>query len=122
MNDEDKKLLTEFLGECWHELRLITPELARCSKCTVVIDVDISSPQKWVMCNGEYNRSFTTWQDMGDLKEKLVGKGMWTNFYLYAKTKCWIDEYFCESNVVAWFLNPAVFIPLVVEFLRKEKV
>ena len=120
MNDEDKKLLTEFLGECWHEYTFEKQPEDECGEFSCWVCRCGHRTQFWQ--RQRQNRTFTTWQDMGDLKEKLVGKGMWTNFYPYAKTKCWIDEYFCESNVVAWFLNPAVFIPLVVEFLRKEKV
>lgn len=44
MNDDDRKFLTEAMGECWNE----------------------NSPCK--------NRTFTTWDDFGAVKEKL-----WSN-------------------------------------------
>jgi hypothetical protein len=108
MNEDDKKLLTEFLEECWHKLDIYLV-CVRCGRTPCF-------PEEW-----KAHRTFTTWQDLGDLKEKLVEKGMWKEFlFFYAdigpvdpqKTTDWFDH----------LLNPTVFIPLCVEFLGKEKI
>jgi hypothetical protein len=107
MNEQDKKLLTEFLGECWED--------------------EYYDPIVLVYRSG-YNRTFTTWQDLGDCKEKLVEKGKWRQFSQLALRAWWnADEATIkpdEDNEVAfmrWLLNPSTFVPLAVEFLRKEK-
>jgi len=79
------------------------------------------------------NRPFTSddWQSLGDLKERLVEKGLWDNFHeithdntLTSDGDFWNYDVLTErhwSEFDKWLLNPGVFIPLVDEFLRKEK-
>ena len=72
MNDENKKLLTEYLGECWHEME---PDLElnygiyRCKKCL------ISS-----FAHKLYRRTFTTPADLHAIYSKMVEKGEWDAF------------------------------------------
>ena len=106
MTDEDKKLLTEFLDECWHEFI----NDGRCDICGAVM----GNP-----------RTFDTWQDLGDLKEKLVEKGKYEGEYglaRFAHDKWYTQFHTIFKSYDGWLLSPAVFIPLVVEFLRKENV
>jgi hypothetical protein len=130
MTDDDKKLLTKFLGECWHEKSGISyfcpvlpgfptrPDSFLCSKCGAKFTED-------------QIRTFTTWQDLGDLLNKLSEKwDRWDRFSLYAWHRWWNegdeDEHPTPSikdmrrDFSLWLLNPAVFIPLCVEFLRRE--
>jgi hypothetical protein len=125
LSDDDKKLLTEFLGECWHEWEVAYPNGVkdtkmyghRCVLCKQYWPIKIE--------NGPIiSRTFTTWQDLGDLRDKLKATQRWPEFVLYvAKAH---DRPEVKKNktagfyFVAWLINPAVFIPLVAEFLRKE--
>lgn len=111
MTEDDKKLLTEFLGECWHTAMQGPSGKYYCSK--------LSCQQSLGDDCGAWRRTFVIWQDLGDLKDKLVEKGMFEKFYVYA-VKNWAYEP-RSSDFTQWLLNPAVFIPLVVEFLKKEK-
>ena len=91
MTESDKKLLTEFLGE----------------------------GADWNSYKYE-RRTFDTWQDLGDLKEKLVELGRWDEFENYI----WGKYYFEPSAIyketwLNWLLNPARFCQLVADW-RKE--
>jgi uncharacterized protein YprB with RNaseH-like and TPR domain len=65
MTETQRKWLTEYLGECWHEwITGIPPEifLEQCAKCgQVKTDFDL-------------NRTFTTIQDKHDLLEAVIKK------------------------------------------------
>ena len=77
-----QEFLTEkVLKECWHEWVHITPEgrdeyydYNICKKCK----------EMWSGLNYKNNRTFTTWQDTGDLKERIVEMGEWRDFALFA--------------------------------------
>jgi hypothetical protein len=76
MIDEQRKGLTLFLGECWHERAeiykgLILVEVNYCRFCSA----DLFESR---------NRTFDTWQDYGDMKNKLVGAGLWDEFLKYS--------------------------------------
>lgn len=60
MNDADRKLLTEYLGERWR-------------------DKTVEDVFEW-----EENRDFTTRNDMMDLYEAIAKKGKWWEFVDYA--------------------------------------
>lgn len=79
MTDNDRRLLTEeILGECWHELARNPHGNPRyigiCSKCK----------QDLTEVFGDGNRTFTRWQDTGDLKRRIVEMGEWRDFALFA--------------------------------------
>ena len=119
MTDEDKKLLTEFLGECWHG----EVDGHTCS-CDMKFYYKKQLLDHIQNDNKNRQRSFTTWQDMGDLKEKLVEKGRYEGEYGFARFAH--DKWYTQFHTIfksydGWLLNPAVFIPLVAEFLRREK-
>jgi hypothetical protein len=65
LNDKQCKYLTELLGECWHDEK-DAPEIEIggknpiCPKCN-----------KSLWTAYEYNRTFTTWQDFGDVVRVL---------------------------------------------------
>lgn len=111
LSDDQKKRLTMFLGECihglWEPLGYGRYQCGSCKYKGPKIPAEV--------------RSFTTWQDLGDLKEKLEEKGMWDGFSFFAFEK-WdhkdpsvkmVRNYFTD-----WLMNPTTFIPLVAEFLE----
>jgi hypothetical protein len=67
------------------------------------------------------NRSFTTWQDLGDLKEKLVKKGKWSQFEEFAFYEWHEQSIMKMTTLTDYLLHPSVFIPMVVKFFRREK-
>ena len=105
MNDEMRKALTEYLGECWHQMERIHPGgiFKRCYKCL--------KPES----EGITNRTFTTWEDLGALKNKLVEKGDWRDFFGFARNS------WDEANVNNWLMVPARFCELVGEWLGKQE-
>jgi hypothetical protein len=81
MTDDDRKLLTEkLLGEEWHEWfddggkHFSEWRSYTCGIC----GKNVESPVE------PANRTFLTWQDVGDVKDKLVEKGMWREFENHA--------------------------------------
>ena len=92
MNDETRKLLTEFL----------------------VGKIDYKFSKR----NGLI-RTFTTPDDMMALKDRLVEKGEWEDFYLWAALK--EDAPIKEPNYVDWLLNAPRFCELVGEFIMSTK-
>jgi hypothetical protein len=124
LTDEDRKLLTEFCGECWHEWQYIKgpvcQELFACRKCGEHCKGIVSKEQK--------NRTFATPEDAHLVAKKLVEKGKWEKFAGYA-----IDQYYIEYEndsfaytlfIMQWlFIDDPRRIPkLLAEFLRREKV
>ena len=62
MNDDQRKRLTLYLGECWHE----EAEDGECYKCISYAGPFHSLPEQ---------RTFTTYEDLGSLKEALERNG-----------------------------------------------
>ena len=82
MTDEQRKALTGFLGECWHRpdygSQMINPHLYIGVPCACGrVSFNAKHEKK-------ANRTFTTWQDLGDLKEKIVEIGLGYEFFMYA--------------------------------------
>jgi len=104
MKESDRKLLTEFLGECHHPDEDVTKgavvPLLYCRKCKTF------SPK---------HRTFDTWQDLGDLKGKLVEKEEWKDFIPFAWHKF---NGLVMGSFTDWLLNPERFCQLVVDFLK----
>ena len=55
ITEEQRKLLTEWLGECWHEWHFAPEDVTPCLKCRSRKD----------------NRTFDNWDDFGAVVEKL---------------------------------------------------
>lgn len=121
MTDDDRKFLTEAMGECWHEPNrpcavgsmLITGGTIK-QHCTVCGKMMSNSFQLYLE-----NRTFTTWTDFGAVWE-------------WAQKQEWFDELFCsvcmnpkcycEVHVPAAHVDPLRFPQLVVEFLKEHKL
>ncbi len=76
MNDDRRKMLTEFLGLCWHELLTDSDFPAVCS-----------CGRPWTKAD-HTNRTFTTWADLGAVYSRMVEREDWAKFLDYS-----IDRY-----------------------------
>ena len=127
MNDEDKKLLTEFLVECWHEYTFEKQPEDECGEFSCWVCRCGHRTQFWQ--RQRQNRTFTTWQDLGDLISMLGKKEKVREFMIYLSmrgeghvfppSRTTDPEHF---SIDLETLTPAAFISLVVEFLKQEDV
>lgn len=69
MNESRRKLLTEYIGECWHEP--ITLETCSCNRERIVNAVAHAH---------NMNRPFTTPDDMNAVMQAIVKVGKWGEF------------------------------------------
>lgn len=101
MDDEARKMLTEWLGECWHECEFVDS----CCKCGM-----------WFPSN----RPFTSPDDFFAVKNRLVELGLWGIFW-------WESNRIYEqespgggtlSGHANWLLDPKLFCDLVAKFLE----
>ena len=123
LTDEDRKRLTLYLGECWHENNRDTKKsgLTICSCGATGCDA-------WE-CIKE-NRDFTTYEDLGALKDKLVENGEWEEFvdFAYDKYVKWLftgteeGGYFHDKSVSfnSWLFRPES-CGLVAEYLEQKE-
>ena len=127
MDESDCKLLTTFLGECWHE----KPEESYHRQARKRFFLGHICGK----CGKAYlNRTFTTPDDMMAVKDKLEEKGEWCGFtsYSYSKWRDYVlglppDKYKHEmsddrcSYMFVWLLNPTRFCQLAADFLKGDK-
>ncbi len=106
MNDDRRKRLTGYLGDCWQTIE--------------------NSWGQDYPCN---NRTFTTWPDLGALVERIAEKGDALDFFKFAiplhhkeKRKSIKTNAELLIDLILWFLNPTRFCELVDKWLEgKEK-
>ncbi len=127
MNDDQKKMLTEFLGECWHEFRI--PNILGGNMC-IHCNKNISNLYSW--------RTFLTPNDQQACKDKLVEKEMWHEFQAFtANSDSWLakpidgdlydEDATWDSDFELWLFRPTDesgephFCRLVAEFLEGRK-
>lgn len=128
MIEDDRRLLTEeVLGEKWHKfilspkMTIPTPSSFRPSQCSCG-----NTGYSVIEICSKANRTFTTWQDTGDLKERIVEMGEWRDFALFAAgewdktltlnpTENFIVEVFTD-----WLMDPIRFPELVVGWVRER--
>jgi hypothetical protein len=90
MNEESRKRMTLYIGECWHESLILEQGWKnavgaepfftdRCRKCFAVLS---NSYQEY-----KNNRTFKDPADFFAVLEKLVEKGEWEKLVLFAKIK-----------------------------------
>jgi hypothetical protein len=106
-SDEQRKMLSEFIGECYHETRLtLTPFGNRriCDKCDSHFDTYLT------------NRTFTTWADIEPVKKALEEKGMMEEF------ESWLFERRQSDQMGKWLFGKDDegyrFCGLVAEFME----
>lgn len=123
MTDEHRKMLTEMLGECWHEG----------NDNESVTDGSITIYLRCVKCSKSYvpNRTFTTWDDLGALKDKIVEMGKWGEFNEFVIVKFWsqfgpndfapIRRADLNPPLSNWFINPTCFSELVAAWWEERR-
>jgi hypothetical protein len=105
-------MLTEYLGEGWHELSGSFEEGTLNCSCGAKWD-------KYCDCrSGHENRTFTTPAGLHALACKMVKRGEWHNFYSYV-WKALIKEVEDESQILAVLItNPARTCQLIAEWME----
>ena len=108
LTQDDCKLLTGMIEECWHEIPLEGDYIEIC-----------------VHCGKSYaiNRTFTVGNDMVAVKEAIEKMGKWDVFYWWSWHKCQRDgtTYVGDDHFVAWLMHPPRFCKLAARWRRKEK-
>jgi hypothetical protein len=106
LTEADRKRLTEFLGEKWFDSEL---KVVHCNTCNC----------------GQFNRTFTTPDDMIALAKALQEKGKWGVFFYFGmqafEIECADTCKGYDYEYSAWLLHPARFCWLVSEFAKGEK-
>ncbi len=134
LTEQDKKRLTEYLGGCWHKVKRPKHEPTvfskPCVKCRRTITIIRDKPIDGTGYGDSY-RTFITWQDLGDLKDKLVEKGEWGKFHIFAADIFWLepilepikeindDTY--DSDFDNWLFNSPRFCWLMNEWLKGKE-
>jgi len=120
LSDESRKRLTEYLGECfhkklpWQEVHPGQPSIV-CS-CGERFALNTRFDRHVF----ELNRTFTTGNDMLNLKEKLVEKGEWDEFEDFAlRTKN--TPVVSMISLPQWLFTMPRFAELVDEFMKEAR-
>ncbi len=120
--ESDRRLLTEFLGECWHDDPIFREYIPGVEHIQFV-ELECSK------CHGHYlkNRTFTTWQDTGDLKERIVEMGEWDEFIDFT-----LEEHgslgpvfsneakFYKADYIDWLMDEIRFPELVAGWIKER--
>lgn len=116
LDDERRKLLTKYLGECFFESKNPNEKYTRqrCLNCKKSLDGHVK------------NRTFTTDTDMMALFRRMVDNKEWfnsdNNFWDYAFYIWQADRSNDKQDYSAWlFYIPERFCFLVSKWLREEK-
>lgn len=111
LTTEDRKKLTEFLGECWHTNYI--SEEGKCYDCKKKID----------FINIFNRRTFTTPDEQHAVFCKLVETKRWNKFKDYFFENVWrFENNVCDYDWdVALFINPKRFCKLVNDYLKEIK-
>lgn len=112
LTEQERKILTGYLGECRHEHidKYWIPNTGRCADCGLLVVEGELIP----------NRTFTTWQDFGDLKDKLEEKGDWDYALAWMNDEFFIQNAHEDNDFTQWLLNPTRFSKLLVGWLKGE--
>ena len=111
ITEEQRKLLTEWLEECWHEISCINGE--RMCSCGVVGNLNIILAHKG-------NRTFTTWEDFGAVVERLQPLGVQMVILCAAgENKFSASKKHTVSDGVEALTNPERFCILVAEAINE---
>ena len=109
ITDKQRKMLTEFIGECWHEYDCEMEDDGIIRQFCVICDADSSS-------NHFGFRTFTTDSDMMAVRKALRNKEeMWHGFYNFVIR-------YTPFIMVYLYKNPERFCWLVAKFLEERRV
>lgn len=126
MTDEDRKLLTEYLGECWEhdwEWKEDQPNdwcgYDECKKCRAQI---LDESQQRYFSSNKFRRTFTSPKDLYDLYQKMAERGEFGVYFLFAERN--FNRSFGSiltrmSDFSLWLFHVDR-IPLVVEWVKTK--
>ena len=114
LTEEDRKRLTEYLDECWHEIIYPSGSSWQCKKCYA-----------WYLPPDAFiYRTFTTPDGFFTLKDKLVENGEWAEFTkcageIWERLNSYVDLDIPEFT--DWLINAPRFCGLVNEWLKEKE-
>lgn len=125
MDDKDRKMLTEWLNECWHDK--LNDEY-ECDKCGEEFGREVYN-ERW--CQIETRpplphsdlgrRTFTALGDFFAVKNRLVELGLWVEFYMWAWDN-WFETgpEWWSAGFACWLIDPTRFCQLAADFLKER--
>lgn len=119
LSDDQRKLLTEMIGECWnHEWEFIGNQFYGYDKCTKCSAAIFDEPQQRYFDNNEYRRTFDNWPDLGLVKEAIERAGKWGEFFEYANGIWWPQSgtKTTDADRAGWLFTPSRFCILAAEW------
>ena len=112
LTDDQRKRLTLYLGECAEDYCIHDPDYG-----------DYCPNHEG--CMGLKIRSFTTYADLGKMKDKLVENGEWESFYVFAHNKWRSETWWTPKSKLTGVFTDWIFRPescgLVVEYLEQKE-
>ena len=105
LTDEQKRMLTEYLGECWHEMEPRDMETPACIHCR--------KKEPW--CHWH---SFSDRNDLGDLYDRMAERGELGNFLADARY-IWLATG-AQDYWTLWLFAPDR-IETVAEWLKEKQ-
>jgi hypothetical protein len=117
LTDDQKKRLTLYLGECWHEV--VWVKIIPWHDCQEKTLLTCSCGNEWCdLAHFEQNRTFDNYEDFGALKDKLVENGVWDAFDTFAFDS-WIESE-VKGTYSEWLFRPES-CGLVAEYLKQKE-
>jgi hypothetical protein len=118
MDDETRKMMSEWLGECWHEYDLggfrNLEEYFMCDRGYPLCN----------KCNSHniFQRTFTAPGDFFAVKNRMVELGLFVKFYMWAWDN-WFETgpEWWSARFANWLIDPARFCQLAADFLKERK-
>ena len=117
MNESDRKILTNQLGECWHEWGYVRgsvkQEIFQCVKCGETCKGIVNCHQK--------QRTFDNWTDFGVLWEWAKKQEWWKDF-LHAANECAMTNDIKEQGIAGkyYIINTKWFPEMILIFGKKK--
>jgi hypothetical protein len=127
LTEDDRKLLTEFLGKYWHEIKWNKTDYNQCVSPNCSCGITGLHPTESCFYENE-QRTFTTPSDQHAVFTKLVEVGKWEEFEesdrlvnaFYTRS----DDENINDDFNKWsewlFINPERFNKLVADYLKEE--
>ena len=113
MKDEDRKILTEFLGECWHEWErkrelILEISFYECRKCGCHRATE------------QQNRTFDTWEDFGVLWVQASNSTSWCAFFGWTIERfSGIKGFGFSLEGIDWIIDKDRFPFLILEAIKE---
>lgn len=115
MNESQRKFLTGYIGECWHTLTAFLDN--GIIECSCGARMSRGPDEATFHVEQENNRTFTTWADLGAVKEAIERKGEWKAFIEWIPEHWWRQqEEEGRAEWSAWLINPSRLPELVCQW------